>query len=159
MKKMTVFERTIRETPINKVDWEKVSRHVESQDVSFSFIREYADYLDWDKISLYKHTKEFYREFADRLKWWRVAISGIQERKIKEFKDKFEDHYDWNEISKNSFLSKKFIMRNTELIDWDEIFWFFTEDEKFLTDNRNRFSNDVDIEICLGHMGVKREED
>ena len=156
MEKMTVFERSVRETPIDKVNWDQISEHVWSKDLSISFIREYADFLNWQKISHYKHTIDFYREFRDRLKWWNVADSEINERKIKEFKDKFNDEFDWETLCMHSKLSKKFVMRNTELVNWDRLFIYQDYDDKFLIANKDRYSDDVDIEIHLQNMGVKR---
>lgn len=157
MKKPTVYERTIRATPINKVDWDCVSRHVECQDLSLSFIREYADYLNWHEISNFKLTTEFIREFKDRLDWWLVCESGLNERKIKEFKNKF-DAYDWQTLSDCSKLSKKFIMRNAELVNWDMIFWQEHLGKKFMIENQYRFSDDVDINWTFRDWGIDRDE-
>lgn len=156
---MTLYEKTIRATPIDKVDWERVTEHVESQDLSISFIREYADYLNWNKISYYKHTINFYREFADRFNWWDVSQSEINERKIKEFKFRFIDEWDWEELCKHSNLSKKFIMRNTELVNWDRIFTYQDNlGKQFMIDNQDRFSDDIDIDITFRNWGIKREK-
>lgn len=144
---------------INEVDWEKVSEHVECNDLSISFIREYADYLNWYKISHYRHTTNFYREFADKLIWWNVTDSKIHEKKIQEFKNRFDNEFDWEQLCIHSKLSKKFIMRNTELVWWDRIFIYQNFDDKFLIANKNRYSDDVNIEIHLRSMGVIREED
>ena len=60
-KKPSVYEREIRATPIDKVDWKEVSEHAWNEcDISIDFIREYADYLDWHVISYQRHTIEFY---------------------------------------------------------------------------------------------------
>lgn len=159
MKRMTVYERELRATPIKDIDWEKVVWHIMSQDVSISFIREYADYLDWHEISKFKHTTEFYREFGDRLKWWLVADAGINERKIKEFRYKFTDEYDWQSLSHNSKLSKKFIMRNAEKVDWDEIFNYQGHlGDQFMIDNQDRFSDDIDIDLTFQSWGIKRKK-
>lgn len=156
---MTVFERITRETPIDEVDWEKVSEYVEGKYLSISFIREYADYLNWFKISHYHHTTDFYREFADYLDWWNVTDSKINERKIKEFKDRFDNTFDWEQLCMYSKLSKKFVLRNTELVWWDRLFIYQDFDNKFLIANKKRYSDDIDIEIHLRSMGVEREED
>lgn len=156
---MTVYEKELRATPIKDIDWKRVMWHIESGDVSTSFIREYADYLDWKEMSKFKHTTEFYREFGDRLRWWLVAEVGINERKIKEFRYKFTDEFDWQSLIHNSKLSKKFIMRNTELVDWDEIFTYQGHlSDQFMIDNQDRFSDDVDIELTFQSWGIKREK-
>lgn len=156
---MTVYEKALRAEPIKDIDWKRVMWHIESGDVSMSFIREYADFLDWKEMSKFKHTTEFYREFGDRLKWWLVADAGVNERKIKEFKYKFTDEFDWQSLSRNSKLSKKFIMRNTELVDWDEIFNYQGHlSNQFMIDNQDRFSNDVDIEMQFECWGIHRKK-
>ncbi len=156
---MTVYEKELRATPIEDIDWKRVMWHIESGDVSMSFIREYAGFLDWKEMSKFKHTTEFYREFGDRLRWWAIAKVGIDERKIKEFKDRWKDEYDWQSLSQHSKLSKKFIMRNTELVDWDGIFTYQEHlSDQFMIDNQNRFSDDVDIELTFQSWGIKREK-
>ena len=155
---MTAFERSVRETPIDKVNWDQLSEHVWSKDLSISFIREYADFLNWDRISQFKHTIDFYREFADRIYWWRVAGTEINEKKIEEFIDKWEDEFDWEQICEYSKLSKKFIERNAELIRWDSVFWQDHLGKKFMIKHKDRFSDNVDIEIVFQQWGIDREK-
>ena len=158
--KMTVFERTIRATPIDEVDWKKVSEHAWNEcDISIDFIREYADYLDWRIISYQKHTIEFYREFGNKLIWYDVAKSEIGQKKINEFKFRFKDEWDWEELCKHSNLSKKFIIRNTELVNWDRIFTYQDNlGKQFMIDNKDRFSDDIDIDITFRSWGIEREK-
>ena len=153
---MTAFERSIRKTPIEKVNWDQLSEHVWSKELSISFIREYADFLNWDKISQYKHTINFYREFANKIRWWRVTGTGINEKKVREFLDKWEDGFDWEQICENSKLSKKFIERNAELVNWDKVFYQDHLGKKFMIDNLDRFSDDIDIEIIVQSWGINR---
>ena len=158
-KKPSVYERTIRATPIDKVDWKEVSEHAWNEcDISIDFIREYADYLDWHVISYQRHTIEFYREFGNYLNWWYVAQSEIGQKKINEFKYRFIDNWDWEEICKNSKLSKKFVERNTELVNWDRLFIYQYYDKNFLVKNVKRYSDDVDIDGHLRNWGIYRDE-
>lgn len=156
---MTVYERTIRSTPIDEVDWKEVSEHTWNEEsISIDFIREFADYLNWHVISCQKHTIEFYREFGNRLYWWYVAKSEIGQKKINEFKYKFIDKWDWEELCTHSRLSKKFVIRNSELVDWDKLFIYQDYDKKFLIDNVKHYSDNVDIDLTLQTWGIKREK-
>lgn len=156
-KKPTVYERKIRATPIEKIDWREVSEHAWNEcDISIDFIREYADYLNWHVISYQRHTIEFYREFGNRLEWWCVAQSEIGQKKINEFKYRFIDEWDWEELCKHSNLSKKFVIRNSELVNWDKLFIYQDYDKKFLIKNKFRYSgNNLDINIKLREWGVE----
>lgn len=156
-KKPTVYEREIRATPIEKINWREVSRHTWNEEsISIDFIREYADYLNWYVVSCQKHTIEFYREFENRLEWWYVTHSEIGQKKINEFKHKFIDEWDWEKLCTHSRLSKKFVIRNSELVNWDILFIYQNYDKEFLIKNKFRYSgNNLDINIKLREWGVE----
>ena len=61
------FEQSVRETPIDKVNWDQLSEEW-CADLSIEFIREYSDYLNWTKLARYKKfSKDLIREFKDKL--------------------------------------------------------------------------------------------
>lgn len=67
------------------------------QALSESFIREYADYLDWSWISYYNVnlSEDFIREFRNKIDWYSASSEQILgERFIKEMKY----YVDWNII-------------------------------------------------------------
>lgn len=155
---MTVFERTIRSIPIKTVNWEQVSDRTEDErDISLSFIREYQDYLNWDIVSQARHTLKFYREFRDKVVWWRVFQIGISERKIKEFVNELEDEFDWEMLCEHTKLSKKFIKRYEADVCWDSIFWQDHLGKQFMIENKDRFSDDVDIDLVFREWGIDRD--
>ena len=64
---MNEFEQSVRETPIDKVNWDQISKD-QYADLSIEFIREFADQLNWTKLARYKKfSKDLIREFKDKL--------------------------------------------------------------------------------------------
>ena len=77
------------------------------QKLSESFIRDFADSLDWVYISQYQHLSEdMIREFKDKVVWYYISkYQHLSEEFIKEFKDRV----DWDCIANYQYLSDNFI--------------------------------------------------
>jgi len=74
---------------------------------SEEFIREYADYIDWEQVSMHVTLSEdFIREFQDKVKWGPICHNQkLSEDFIREFKDKVN----WSQIAHHQTLSEDFI--------------------------------------------------
>ena len=88
---MNEFEQSVRETPIDKVNWDQISEDLHA-DLSESFIREYADQLNWTKLARYKKfSKDLIREFKDKLDWvYASANQDFTNDMIEEFIDEMD---------------------------------------------------------------------
>jgi hypothetical protein len=89
----TLSESFIREFA-DKINWYGIS---DSQQLSESFMREFADKLNWQDISTYQIlSKSFIREFADRVDWWMIIEN--QHCMTKQLISKFIDRIDWDNV-------------------------------------------------------------
>lgn len=78
--------------------------------LSLSFIRQYADYLDWRGVCTYtKLPEDFIDEFIDK-----IDFKAICEHQIlsENFISKHADKLCWFRIIRNQKLSKKFYIKN-----------------------------------------------
>lgn len=88
---MNEFEQSVRETPIDKVNWDQLSEEW-CVDLSIEFIRQYADHLNWTKLARYKKfSKDLIRQFKDKLDWvYASANQDFTNDMIEEFKDEMD---------------------------------------------------------------------
>lgn len=88
---MNEFEQSVRETPIDKVNWDQISEEW-CRDLSIEFIRQYANQLNWTKLARYKKfSKDLIREFKDKLDWvYASANQDFTNDMIEEFKDEMD---------------------------------------------------------------------
>jgi hypothetical protein len=85
---------------------------------SFEFMREFEDYIDWEMICrspLYT-TDEFIREFEDYIDWWLISHSA-SEAIIREY----HDQLDWEELSACVHLPTSLICEFQDRVDWNLI--------------------------------------
>ena len=98
---MNEFEQSVRETPIDKVNWDQLSEEW-CVDLSIEFIRQYSDYLNWTKLARYKKfSKDLIREFYDKIEWDELSYFGCNA-----FNEKFFEEFN-NDVNWNFILTKQ----------------------------------------------------
>jgi len=123
----------------DKVDWFNISRY---QKLSESFIREFADRVNWKAICQYQKLSEsFIRKFADKVNWFTLSrYQKLSELFIEDFRSKVK----WNKITRYQKLSEPFIERLSDgrLCDswhWWDISRYQKLSEAFI----RKYHNDV----------------
>ena len=120
----------------NKGFWSHVS---ERSDLSEDFIRQYAEQLNWYRLSQNEYfifTEEFADEFKDKI-WWK----GLSRRPLTEqFIKRFKDYVDWKAISFKKYLSDDFIAKYADYIDWTILCKYRQVSEQFI----EKFSKYID---------------
>lgn len=117
------------------INWTALSKEPLTEDC----ISEFADYLDWEMISLYQRhiSDDFIREFADFIDWEMICRTGcLSEAIIREFADDvywdlishaapseelirdFADRVNWKSISSCQILSVPFIKEFSDKVNW-----------------------------------------
>lgn len=82
-----------------------------------NFIREYADYLEWDDISWYNQnlSEDFMREFRDKIDWYNASSEQtLGERFIKEMKY----YVDWNIIMGFQVMNLDMRRRYNDMVNY-----------------------------------------
>lgn len=116
----------------DEVDWEKASKYGE---FSYTFMREFADYLDFDAILLRRNLKiDFLREFENKFDFSHLP-SSFNVDVIEEYVDYF-DEWEWGIISQYAHLTKKFVKKYADKLSWYYIILYQKGiDEKFKVKN------------------------
>ena len=119
------------------IDWTAISKEPLLDE---DFIREFAEYLDWEEISLWQRgmSDDFIEEHSEYIDWEAICTTGcLSEYIIREFPDDvywdlishaapsedlirdFEDRVDWESISSCQVLSIPFIKEYSDRVHWD----------------------------------------
>lgn len=87
--------------------------------LSESYIRQHADKLNWDQISIYQTLSEsFMREFKSELDWFFISrYQKLSESFIREFQNRVS----WSGISEFQKLSEPFIIEFQNKVNWSKI--------------------------------------
>lgn len=102
----------------SKIFWENISNR---RDLTDEFIREFADYLNWDQLSSNSNvylSETIMDEFKDRINW--VLISGNKLLEPWEV-DKYRDLLDWNRLTRWQKLTEEQLYKYSHLINWEYI--------------------------------------
>lgn len=115
------FEDDIRRcaTELSKGQWHIIcSQKHPNKKLKEYFIRECANYVDWNKIYIHAQTIDFIREYKNKLDWTALcAWYAFTMEQLEEFKD----YIDWFQVSKWQFLTPKFIRNHLETLDLYEV--------------------------------------
>lgn len=105
----------IRNHP-NEVEW-----HLIASPLSEPFIREFIDRLNIMSISRTQRlTYRFMRDFAEKLDWKYVSMKLLRHSFIREF----QDRVDWNHISIYQKITNAFIEEFQDRINWRYIIMY-----------------------------------
>ena len=107
------------------IDWKGISNN---QKLSFNFIKQYKNKLDWEKLCLNKKIElniKLIREFQDIIDWNYISKNKNYISKFKKLDEKFiiefQDKLNWFYIlciNKNLIFSKKFICNFINKLDF-----------------------------------------
>lgn len=98
----------------DEVDWKFASKY---SDFSYAFMREFADYLDFNELLQHRDFKlDFIREFKDKIILYKLPLS-LRDKILDEYSEYFYDQQ-WKDMSHYAHLSKKFIKKYAEKLDW-----------------------------------------
>lgn len=108
------------------------------QDLTESFIHDFARKLDWVAVSIYQHlTEDFIAAHKQFVDWEQVSrYQLLSESMIGKFKDKV----DWEWISSQQKLSESFIQEHSRYVDWENISRYQRLSERFIREH----AGDVD---------------
>jgi hypothetical protein len=103
----------IREFKDDKIQWDIICSKMRFCDNDiftrddYAFCKEFADYLDWNKISRYSGMDElFIHNFADRLNWGTLSsVQGLSEFLLDTYKEKIV----WGNTYTNRVLNKSLV--------------------------------------------------
>lgn len=112
--------------------WKKISEY---GSFSYSFMREFADYLDFNIMLSRRDFKlDFIREFEDKIDLRKLPVS-LKVKILEEYADYFDD-WQWDMLSQFGHLEKDFVKKHAEKLNW---FSIITRqlgiDEKFRMNN------------------------
>ena len=106
----------------DRVNWEKICRVTINLDpvTPYAFLREFADKIRWDLVIKVPREEKFFREFGNRIKpeWWANLIAD---------KNLFNDelllkfvniYYTWKVIIAFRELSEEFMDKYADYLDW-----------------------------------------
>ena len=97
-----------------KINWKEISR----TPLSKEFIEKFADFLDWNLVSIYSTlSEEMIEKYIDRVNF--IAIS-IHQFLSEEFLLKYRNKFDWEIVLGNQDLSSDFIKSHRELFNKEE---------------------------------------
>jgi len=115
-----------------KCPWRKVAVDVE---LSFNFIENFIDYLDFGLIAQCQVLSEgFMEKHQEKLNWSMVS----QHQNLSEnFIEKHQDKVEWSKISLGQKLSEKFIMKFEHKVSWNNILIF----QKVSSNFREQYSH------------------
>ena len=95
--------------------------------VSESFLREFKDYIDWERAQIFFKFSEDFIKYEIPIKNW-DSISLYQNLSEK-FIEEFRDRIDWDHVSRVQKLSYPFLKKHHKEVNWEivEIYqesWF-----------------------------------
>lgn len=98
---MDTYSETFMRKYADQLQWHFISI---GNRLTEQFIRQMSDYVDWTNISTWKRmTEEFMREFADKINWYMVS----RWQKLSwEFIHEFHDKIIWYMLSVNEHIDK-----------------------------------------------------
>ena len=102
----------------SRIFWEEISNR---RDLPEDFIREFADYIQWNQFSSNSNvyiSKQIFDEFKDRINWG--LISGNKNLEPWEI-DKYKDLLDWSRLTKWQKLTDEQMYKYSHLLDWKYI--------------------------------------
>lgn len=102
----------------SKIFWDNISNR---RDLTDEFIREFANYLNWDQLSSNSNiylSETIMEEFKDKINW--VLISGNKLLEPWEI-DKYKDLLNWERLTKWQKLTDEQMYKYSHLLNWDYI--------------------------------------
>ena len=119
---------------------------------NYKNIKEFKDYVNWDKISVKQNLSEkFISEFKDYVNWNGISFN---QKLSEEFIKKFKDSVNWNTISYRQKLTEKFIREFRDYINWNNISINQNLSEKFIREFK---IENYDILNSIFYCGVKNK--
>ena len=121
MLKKEKFDETFLREHIDLIEFHDVVRQmVNYQKVSFEFIREFKDIIEWGTFNyrLFKNDKQV-EEFADKVDF--ITLSRQPIKLSEQFFDKYKERFDWTVLLKHNKFSMDFLRDHLDYLDWDEV--------------------------------------
>lgn len=85
--------------------------------VTESFLRQFADYVDWERAEInFKFSEDFIKEELPIKNWMNISIyQTLSENFIHEFRDRV----DWDEVSRHQVMSVEFMKKHRKEVNWE----------------------------------------
>lgn len=108
-----------------------------------SFLREFADYFDWDEISLYqKLSIKFILEFRDKINLKYILVNNqFNEDELEQIIHSKKQQMEWGICKACQFqkLSEQFMQKYYYALDWEQVI----EHQKYSKEFENKFKKQI----------------